>query len=109
MPCCTVSSIGTWPSTRLYLESVASHALAVLVDEAGALLLGVVGGGEEHALVALGFLVGAYLEATSVVAHVQVRGWESHAARLDLCRSGGGVLQVCAHVGGGWRCCHVSD
>lgn len=55
---------------RSYLEAVARHAQTILVDQTGALLLGIVGRGEEHALVALCFLVGAY------------------TARLCACQSG---------------------
>jgi predicted alpha/beta hydrolase len=40
------------------LEAVAGHALSILTHEVGAFLLGVAGGGEEHALVALRFLFG---------------------------------------------------
>jgi hypothetical protein len=40
----------------LYLESVPSHALAVLANEVGAFLLGIIRGGEQHALVAFRFL-----------------------------------------------------
>jgi len=47
-------------SKRSDLEAVTCHALAVLVDQAGAFLLGIAGSGEEHTLVALGFLLGAY-------------------------------------------------
>lgn len=43
-----------------YLKPVLGHAVLVLCNEVGAVLLGVVGFGEEHAFVAGGFLVGAY-------------------------------------------------
>jgi hypothetical protein len=40
----------------LYLEAVPSHALAVLANEVSAFLLGIIRGGEQHALVAFRFL-----------------------------------------------------
>lgn len=43
----------------LYLKAVALHADLVFRNEVGAVLLGVFGVREEHAFVALGFLVGA--------------------------------------------------
>lgn len=45
---------------RLHFETIAGHTAAVLVDETGAFLLGIVGGGEEHAFVTLCFLIIAY-------------------------------------------------
>ena len=55
---------------RLYLEPVAGHALLVLGDEVGAFLLGVVGGGEEHALVALCLFICAHAAGLGLLAVV---------------------------------------
>lgn len=58
---CTVIyiSLQETPGVALDLEAVASHACLVLGDEVGALLLRVVRGREEHALITLSFLVRA--------------------------------------------------
>jgi hypothetical protein len=42
---------------NLYFEAVSSHALFILPYEVGAFLLGIIGGGEEHALVAFCLLL----------------------------------------------------
>jgi len=54
------SAAGIRPARRLYLEAVARHAVLVLGDQTLAVLLRIVGPREQHALVALRFLVFAY-------------------------------------------------
>jgi hypothetical protein len=56
---CFTSRHDTPRGTVLDLEPVAGHTCLVLGDEVGALLLGIVRCREQHALVALCFLVGA--------------------------------------------------
>jgi len=89
---------------RLYLEAVSGHALLVLANEVGAFLLRIVRGGEEHALVAFRFLVETYaagLEKKSML----ISSDHQHLDRLYLYFGWrGGVFEICAHVGGGWRC-----
>ena len=91
-------------STDLDLEAIAGHACLVLGDEVGALLLGIVGLREKHALVALGFLVGA--NAARLELSETIDFLFASKAYLVLCLRRSGVLEICAHVGGGWRCCH---
>jgi hypothetical protein len=88
-------------STDLDLEPIAGHACLVLGDEVGALLLGIVGLREKHALVALGFLVGANAAWLGLSETID---FLASKAYLVLCLRRSGVLEVCAHVGGGWRC-----
>jgi len=61
---CVLSAWGpNFPQTKLnlgYLEPKARHATPVLVHHTLALLLSVVAGREQHALVASGFLVFAH-------------------------------------------------
>ena len=93
--------VTSW-STNLDLEPIAGHACLVLGDEVGALLLGIVGLREKHALVALSFLVGAnaaWLEPSDTISFLF-----ASKAYLVLCLRRSGVLEICAHVGGGWRC-----
>lgn len=86
----------TW---SLYLEAVSSHALLVLSYEVGAFLLGVVGGGEQHALVALCLLLGAYATWLDLSGRqCKVCVWLQLAYLLRCV----GVFQVGAHVGRGW-------
>jgi hypothetical protein len=42
-----------------YLEPIASHTVLVFQHEVGAILLGIIRVGEEHAFIAAGFLFGA--------------------------------------------------
>ena len=89
-------------STDLDLEPIASHACLVLGDEVGALLLGIVGLREKHALVALGFLVGA--NAAWLKLSESIDFLSASKTYLVLCLRRSRVLEICAHVGGGWRC-----
>jgi hypothetical protein len=75
-----VVATGLWytSSQRLYLKPVPGHALLVLGDEVGAFLLGVVGGGEEHALVALCLFVGAHAAGLASVSRRSRSGRGAH-------------------------------
>jgi hypothetical protein len=92
--------------TRLDLETKAGHASLVLIDSRLALLGGVIGLGEEHAVIASGLLIladaaGLYMCMTGSVmifADIGV-GKPSYLGlvglgrlRLGLCRGGGSFL-----------------
>ena len=96
----------TFAMMVLDLEPVASHACLVLGDKVGALLLGVVRCREQHAFVALCFLIGAHAARLLVLAVFFPPLTSTAYLVLRLRR--GGVLKVCAHVGGGRWCCSVS-
>lgn len=89
----------------LDFEAIASHTAAVLVDETGALLLGIVGGGEEHAFVALCLLVVTYAAWLGNMSAQFPLMLARHHSYLDFGGRGRlGSLEVGAHVGCGWGC-----